>query len=278
MEQRLISISQVQAYLACPLKYRFHYVEKIPKSFRPAALAFGSSVHVAVEWFQRERLAGRLPSLTEVLQIFDDDWFAQNEDPLVFGDREDSEVLIHKGREMLRLYVEEASTSRAPAAVEEPFEVALTDPETGQELEVNLRGIVDLIEDDGTLVDLKTAGRTMDAESLERHLQLSAYALAYLLLYGEIPPLRLDILLKTRQPRLERMSASRTLPELSWTAQLIREVSDAIETQHFFPNPSWRCSECEYFAHCQKWRGEEPQSLLQIRSSGGRGVGESVGA
>lgn len=278
MEPRLISISQVQTYLACPLKYRFQYVEKIPKSFRPAALAFGSSVHVSVEWFHRERVAGRRPSLTEMLQIFEADWFAQTSEPLAFSDREDFQALMHKGREMLRLYFGDTSTSPPPAAVEEPFEVALSDPETGQDLEVHLRGIVDLIEDDGTLVDLKTAGRTMDAEGLERHLQLSTYALAYLLLYGEIPPLRLDMLLKTKQPRLERLPASRTLPELSWTAQLIREVADAIETQHFFPNPSWRCSDCEYLAHCQAWRGEEAQSLFQIRSSNGRDVGESVGA
>jgi putative RecB family exonuclease len=271
MEQprRLISTSQVQAYLACPLKYRFQYVEKIPKSFRPAALAFGSCVHVSVEWFHRERLAGRLPELTDVLEIFEADWLTQTAEPLLYGEREDFDALMHKGREMLRLYVSETATRRAPAAVEDPFEVSLVDPESGQELEVDLRGIVDLIEDDGTLVDLKTAGRTMDADGLERHLQLSTYALAYLLLYGKIPPLRLDMLLKTRQPRLERLPATRTLPELSWTAQLIREVADAIETQHFFPNPSWRCSDCEYLAHCQKWRGEEPQSqsLLQIRRS-----------
>src|ERR1700741_2247541 len=122
MEQRLLSISQVQTYLACPLKYRFQYVEKIPKSFRPAALAFGSSVHVAVEWFQRERLAGRRTDLTEMLQIFEADWLAQTAEPLMFSDREDFQALLQKGREMLRLYFGDASTSPAPSAVEEPFE------------------------------------------------------------------------------------------------------------------------------------------------------------
>lgn len=146
--QRTISISQVQAYLACPLKYRFQYIEKIPRAFRPAALAFGSSVHSAVEWFHRERMNGRTPELWEVLELFEADWRAQAKEPLVFGERESSDGLIQKGREMLRLYATEAVSGPLPVAVEDPFEVPLRDPESGQELDVTLRGIVDLIEEE----------------------------------------------------------------------------------------------------------------------------------
>src|SRR4029077_3284169 len=84
----VISVSQVNAYLACPLKYRFQYVDQIQRPWRVAAMAFGSSVHAAVEWSHRERLAGRPPGLSEVLRIFDGDWYAQNLEPLVFSERE----------------------------------------------------------------------------------------------------------------------------------------------------------------------------------------------
>jgi hypothetical protein len=66
----------------------------------------------------------------------------------------------------------------------------------------------------------------------------------------------LDLLLKTKKPRLERRETSRTLEDLSWTARLLLRSADAIASGIFYPNPSWRCSECEYFAHCQKWRGQ----------------------
>jgi CRISPR/Cas system-associated exonuclease Cas4 (RecB family) len=158
---------------------------------------------------------------------------------------------------MLEHDVESPNGAR-PVAVELPFEVDLADPETGEVLEVRLRGIIDLVEEGETLADLKTAARTLEQGGLERHLQLSTYALAFFLLHGVIPKLRLDLLLKTARPRLERHPTSRSLQDLSWTAQLIREVAAAIQTEHFFPNPSWRCSECEYFAHCQAWRGYEP--------------------
>jgi putative RecB family exonuclease len=249
------SLSQVNAYLACPLKYRFQYVDQIPRPWRVSALAFGISVHAAVEWFHRERLAGRTPDLAETLKVFDADWYAQNLEPLVFSERESKDSLAEKGRQMLQIYAESVNGVR-PVAVEQSFELDLADPETGELLEVRLRGVIDLVEEGETLVDLKTAARTLEQGGLGRHLQLSTYALAYLLLHGTIPRLRLDMLLKTAKPRLERHETSRTVEDLSWTARLIQQVSLAIQTEHFFPNPSWRCSECEYFAHCQRWRGE----------------------
>ena len=272
----VVSVSQVQAYLACPLKYRFQYVDKIPRPWRASAMAFGSSVHAAVEWVHRERLAGRSPDLTQVLQVFDADWYAQNMEPLVFSERESKDSLAEKGRQMLQLYVESENGVK-PVAVEQWFEVDLADPETGEVMALRLRGVVDLVEEGDTLVDLKTAGRTLESGGLDRHLQLSTYALAYLLLRGTIPKLRLDLLLKTARPRLERHETTRSVQDLSWTAQLIREVALAVETEHFFPNPSWRCQECEYFAHCQRWRGyEPPKGELVTIENVGKGVGDAA--
>ena len=274
---RTISVSQVNAYLGCPLKYRFQYVDKIPRPWRVAAMAFGTSVHAAVEWFHRERLAGRSSDLAYVLKVFDADWYAQNVEPLVFPERESKDSLAEKGRAMLQLYMESTNGTK-PVAVEQFFELDLADPETGEVLDVRLRGIIDLVEEGATLVDLKTAGRTLEQGGLERHLQLSTYALAFFLQHGAIPKLRLDMLLKTVKPRLERHPTTRSIEDLGWTARLIREVSLAIETEHFFPNPSWRCTECEYFAHCQQWRGTWPlpnEQLVSL-SSEGEGVGDAV--
>jgi len=280
MEQRrVLSISQVNAYLGCPLKYRFQYVDQIPRPWRVAAMAFGTSVHAAVEWFHKERMSGGSPELAEVLKVFDADWYAQNTEPLVFSSAESKDSLAEKGRAMLQLYVESTNGTKA-VAVEQGWELDLADPETGELLDVRLRGIIDLVEEGDVLVDLKTAGRTLESGGLERHLQLSTYALAYLLIHGSIPRLRLDMLLKTAKPRLERHETTRSLDDLVWTARLIREVALAIETEHFFPNPSWRCTECEYFAHCQQWRGTWPvqseDDLIAIAD--GEGVGEIAGA
>lgn len=257
---RFFSISQIQAYLGCPLKYRFQYIDQIPRPWRPAALVFGSSVHAAIEWFHKERLAGSTPVVDDVLKIFDADWFAQTLEPVVYAGAETKEDLQAKGRAMIRLYVEEPHVAE-PVAVEQGFELELADPETGELLAVHLRGFIDLIEQGDTVVELKTAARALPPGDLDRHLQVSTYALVYLLLHRVVPKLRLDMLLKTKTPRLERFETTRTSADLAWTARLIERTARAIEAGHFYPNPSWRCTECEYFAQCQRWRGSGSPSL-----------------
>jgi putative RecB family exonuclease len=250
-----VSVSQIQAYLACPLKYRFQYVDRIPPPWRAAALAFGSSVHAAIEWLHRERLAGRIPSAEDVIAIFEADWYAANLGPVVFSDRESKEILPEKGRELLSLYFGETD-GKAPLRIEERFEIELVDPQTGEIFDLRLHGFIDLVEVDETLVELKTAARTLEQGGLERHLQLSTYALVYLLREGRIPKLRLDQLVKTKVPRLERHRTNRTVEDLAWTARLIAGTAKAIQARHFYPNPSWRCTECEFFGNCQRWQGD----------------------
>ena len=166
---------------------------------------------------------------------------------------------------MLQLYAESANGMK-PVAVEQPFELDLADPETGELLDVRLRGIIDLVEEGETLVDLKTAGRTLEQGGLERHLQLSTYALAFFLLHGVDPEAPARHVAQDREAAAraarDHPHASRTSAGRPGSSQRGREP--AIETEHFFPNPSWRCTECEYFAHCQRWRGTWPLPSEQL--------------
>ena len=95
-----------------------------------------------VEWFQKERMSGGTPELSQVLQVFDADWYAQNTEPLVFSERESKDSLAEKGRAMLQLYVESTNGKKA-VAVEQGWELDLADPETGELLDVRLRGVID---------------------------------------------------------------------------------------------------------------------------------------
>ena len=54
-----LSYSQINTYLTCPLRYRLQYVEQIPAAFVPAALAFGSGIHMCAG-MSLARLEGRL--------------------------------------------------------------------------------------------------------------------------------------------------------------------------------------------------------------------------
>jgi alkylhydroperoxidase/carboxymuconolactone decarboxylase family protein YurZ len=199
-------------------------------------------------------MEGQQPTLEQIFSMFEADWYAQNLEPLEFSTGETADSLAAKARQMLSVYMDAANGCR-PAAVEHPFSLEIADPTTGECLGVPFRGIVDLVEEDGTLVDLKTAARATPQADVDRHLQLSTYALAVFLKTGKVPALRLDVLLKSSKPRLEQIGTTRTVGELAWTARLIQRTTWAIEEGHFFPNPSWRCSDCEYREPCQGWRG-----------------------
>jgi hypothetical protein len=44
-----ISVSQINLYRTCSLKYRFQYIDQLPRLVRAAGLVFGSAVHKALE-------------------------------------------------------------------------------------------------------------------------------------------------------------------------------------------------------------------------------------
>jgi integrase len=63
MEPEAISISQINLYLTCSLKYRFQYIDRLPRLVQSAGLVFGSAMHKALEWLHKERRNGRNPHI-----------------------------------------------------------------------------------------------------------------------------------------------------------------------------------------------------------------------
>jgi len=255
-----LSISQINLYRACSLRYKFTYIDELPKPFKPSGLAFGTVIHSAIEWFHKERLKSRRPSVDEVYEVLLTDWEAQKADNIRFREGETEGSLLSKAKELLELYV-----AAPPAAevthVELPFEVPIVDFSAGEVLEVPLRGVIDIIEGGDTVVELKTSARSIDVESIRQNLQLTAYSFAYRILYGTLPKLRLDCLLKTKKPRLERVETERSKEDHHRLVYLLREAWKGIKCGVFFPNPGWICKDCEYGKYCFARRGDssDPQ-------------------
>jgi putative RecB family exonuclease len=248
-----ISVSQINQYLMCPLKYRFNYIDKLPKPFRPAELAFGSAIHAAVEWWHKNRKNGTGPEWQNVVWIFEADMRAQAMETLKFKDGDSLESHLEKGKQLLAVYLRDYKGSGV-RAIELPFRVPLVDLETGESLELPLDGYIDLIEADDTVVELKTAARVFDPTSLTQNLQLSAYAYAFGWLYKRKPTLRIDILTKTKNPALHSFEVNRDKDSLVRFFHIAKGVLRAIRERHFYPNEGWQCPNCEYFDICQKWR------------------------
>ncbi len=256
------SASKLTAYLQCPRKYRFRYVLRLPVDSRPGGLAFGSSVHAGLQVFHEARKDGREADVEAVLRRFRADFYAELSGNIRFKEGETKEGLLSLGEALIRQYVE-TFPDVPVTAVEEPFQVPLADPATGEVLGPDLKGILDLVVSDDTVVEIKTAARAYDEATLARHVQLSAYAYAFRVRHGREPKLIVVALLKQKRPRIERMSASRTADDGSWFVTLAAEVVRGIEAGIFPPNPGWQCSDCEYLDPCRGTRASS--DLVTLR-------------
>lgn len=250
-----LSVSQINTYLACSLKYRFQYIDRLPKPFKSSALAFGSAIHSAIEWLCKERINGKEVALEEVLKIFEADWSAQIADTEIrYKEGEASEELRRKAREILTLYYTDGP--KAIREAELPFEVPLVNLETGEVLPVPLKGFMDLVEEGDTIVELKTSANAYNGNALDLQLQLTAYHYAYQILFHREPKaIKLINFTKAKKPRMEILETDRSSKDHARLFYIAKEILNAIKAGVFVPNPSFRCKDCEYFDVCQGWQG-----------------------
>lgn len=247
-----LSASQVGEYLRCPRKYRLKYVDKIPVSFKSAALAFGSAIHSALAYLMQEKMKDNGVTLTKLYSIFRADWEAQKCDELRFKEKEIEGDFLEKGVSLLKLTYDELKEVRVKA-VELPFKIPLLDVKTGTEIvPVPLEGFMDLIIEPDTVVEFKTGVRRWDETALRTNVQVSLYHYAYNLIYGKSPDLRVTLLLKQKTPLLVNYQPERSPEDIQWFLNLVREVYASIKKGNFYPNPSWMCDGCEWGEYCQK--------------------------
>lgn len=249
-----ISASKITTYLLCSLKYRFTYVDKIPRPWKSAAFAFGSAVHSALEAWQSARLSGDDMPESEVIKLFRVDWEAEKAGGIRFKTNDDETTLAEKGQALLSLAMQVLKND-PPQAVELPFEIDLVDPETSENTGLSLRGVFDLILSNDRLVEIKTAARKWDEFMLDQNLQLTAYHLAYETLMKRPPVLEVVTLLKTKKPEVQVLKTGRTSEDCAWFTRLCLTVHRGIKHNIFFPNPNHLCSDCEYAGSCREWRG-----------------------
>lgn len=250
-----LSNSQISLYLQCSLKYKFQYIDELPKPFKPSGLAFGSVIHSAISWFHKERMAGRPPTLKRLLQVLEADWFCQTvEKEIRYRDGEDEMKLVLLAREMLVQYFHLSHNGVKGSEI--PFTVPLVNPSNGEEIGINLEGFIDLIEADDTIVEFKTSAQTMDPRDVEDHLQLTAYSYAFELLHQRPPKLiKLVNFVKSKKPKIMVYETSRQKEDYQRFYYLAKQVLKGIKSGIFFPRPSFWCRGCEYEEPCRAWGG-----------------------
>jgi len=249
-----LSCSQMNLYSQCPLKYKFQYIDKFPKPFKPSGLTFGGSIHAALAWLHKQRMNGNDVSIDKLYRIFDADWYAQTLDTDIhYKNGETDTRLAIMAKEMLSLYF--VRPHRKVQGAEVPFTVPLVNTDTGEKLDVNLEGYIDLIEE-GAVTEFKTSNQTMNQSSLDNHLQLTAYNYAYEILYRKPPrALKLIDFVKTKRPKIITLQTEVKKLDYQRFFYLASQILRGIKSGIFFPRTSFMCKDCEYAGPCKAWRG-----------------------
>jgi putative RecB family exonuclease len=259
-----LSASSLQLYLTCSLKWRFQYLDRLPRLTVSQNQAFGTTIHAALNWLHKEKKHGRVPPLAEVIQVFEADWYAQTETEgnldVFFQDPADRSLLLHKGKELLTQYYHQAADAIQDSELF--FTLPLVNPSTGEVLDVPLRGVIDLIEGDGAIVEFKAPQKAPPMTDLPENLQLTTYSYAYEKLFGKPPKeIRKVSLVRTKNPRIETQITGRDSRDYERLFHIGREALKGMRAGVFIPNRGcWLCNDCEYDQDCREWSGNKEVS------------------
>lgn len=250
-----LSKSQIFLYTECSLKYKFQYVDLLPRPFISSGMAFGSTVHAALEWLHKEKLKGEEVSFERFVKIFEADWYSQKIDTdLRFKNGDTWDTLRLKGKEILSLYFNDPI--KKVVAAEYPFEVPLINPRTKEELDIPLNGIIDVIEDGDVVGEFKNTAKAIDATALLNNLDLTVYAYAYWMLFSkEVRGLKIINFIKNKTAKKETLESSRGMKDFERLFYLAQKVLEGIRSKLFYPRVNFMCGDCEYVPQCREWQG-----------------------
>jgi len=242
-----ISVTQLKMYLRCPLQYKFHYIDglKIPP---PSTITLGKTIHQTLEenFSQKIKTQKDLP-LEYLKDYFSDIWDIESKETQFEEDEKPGKVK-DEGINLVSIYHKTHSPQIIPISVEEEFELEFANSP------LKLKGYIDLIDKNHTIIDHKVKSRSMNKQDAEQDLQLTAYYLAYKI-KNQKPPqsLRFDVIVRTKTSKIQQITLNKTDEDTTRFLKILTQVTKAIKSGIFYPNESFYCNVCGYRELCKKW-------------------------
>ena len=248
-----ISPTSAKSYLGCSLRFYFERILCLP-SRTSVSLHVGKAVHAALQAFHLARWRGQDDSVEAVAAAFEESFVTLERDdgPVDYTDAAAREKARQDGLRVVAAYLDSPEAlNEHPKAVE----VMLNEKIAG--LSVPLTGVVDLVRQDLTPVDFKSAAtRPEERQAIFDHeLQLVSYQLMLEKVTGETPPaLDLVFLVKTKTPQVVRVSSPPA--DRHRKQRVVRMLETAVEgiaEERFYPQPGMHCSWCAFRKDCMAW-------------------------
>ena len=250
------SYSAINQYLRCPLQFYFERVLGLPQPTVSSNLVLGSAVHRTLEAYHRNLMQGRTVGIADLELVYRDAWECrEKETEITYRNGDSRDETVQQGISLVGLYVSEPPPTNI-VAVEQQMIVPLHDCR-GQYLETPLVAVIDLLTrtDDGLkVIEFKTSGRAYGGFEAESSLQPTCYVNAVQEMYGEPASVEFTVLVKTKTPKVQRITADRSDEDLSRLGELVQTVERAVSAKVFYPIESpMNCSTCPYREPCRQW-------------------------
>jgi RecB family exonuclease len=229
--------------MTCPAKWYFRYLIGLSEP-TTGALALGKAFHGTLAQNFRQKLStGRDMEATEQREVFAEEWALAIADAAV-REYEDVDELAATGQILAATYVTEAAGPLQPHAVEQTVK--------GEIAGIKVRGIVDLVDTDGRVLDFKTASKRPNGLSAEHSLQLTTYAM---ITPGASGLCRLDTVTKTKTVQVIQQSYQVGAEDRRFAETLYPMVQDSIRDGIYPPhrsNPMCFRRYCGYWRECER--------------------------
>lgn len=234
----------------CPKQFDFRYVQDI-RDPPNAAMYQGTTYHGALEEnFQQKLTSHKDLPVEHVRQIAAERW--ENrwlKEPISLKPNEDRGALKDQVIELVTVYHKAVAPEVQPAQIEQRFQV----PIEGSPFP--LSGRVDLVDQDGIIIDHKTSKGKWSLHEASGNVQLNAYEYGRRALTGLLKTLgvQVQIAVKKKQPEIQRIALPKTQQDMDGFQDVHRFVSEAIQRGDFPPRTEgWWCSQewCGYWKRC----------------------------
>lgn len=245
LPREYLSYNQIRIYIECPKKYSFLYIdEKIPPL--NDRVLVGLSFHAAVEFFFTGRMSGAAPALAELEEEFSRHFnsLQENRELLWKSPRSQAES---RGRAFIRCFHDEIAPYMKPLMCESEYSARL--PES----DITLKGIIDLVEEDFTIVDFKTAVRKWSQNKAQRSLQMVIYKYLLEQVHGPVfNRIRYEILFGKTASNVRRQSIVMTPgeEEEKKMIEIVTHIADLILRGTFPANVNHQCRWCDFKKIC----------------------------
>ena len=253
----------------CSLQFFFDRIARLPKTFTPVSLSFGSAFHRTAEWIGLVRKDGEMPDKVEASDLFHTLWGRQlsADGDVRYDEGQDAETASQQGRNMIACLVDGLDPEEDVISVNEAFAVPMVDAQ-GNVLDKPLIGEIDCrVAKVGQqiLVDWKTSGRRWPKGQADKSLQPTAYLYAEHQLHGQIIPCRFDVIVKSKTPVLEHHETTRTIDQFHRMIELVKVVEKMIAAEHWLPSEQgFYCAGCPHSEACGNWHRQAARVSVRM--------------